>query len=95
MCATFPPARLVAPGESEPRMNEPSHRGDHAKPARRRRDWRRVHHSPLFWVGVALFLLAAGVYVLSDDLAWRPRRQGPAESRVGLQATPAPIARET
>jgi hypothetical protein len=45
-------------------------RADHAPP--RRRDWRRIHHSPLFWIGVALFLAAIAVYVLSDDLAWRP-----------------------
>jgi len=75
-------------------MNERPHRGDHPKPAGRRRDWRRVHHSPLFWVGVALFLLAAAVYVLSDDLAWRPRLHGPAGSRVGVRAAPAPIARD-
>ncbi|MGD0720107.1 MAG: hypothetical protein ABR970_03565 [Roseiarcus sp.] len=75
-------------------MNKRSHRDDEARPAGRRRDWRRVHHSPLFWVGVALFLLAAAVYVLSDDLAWRPRLHGPAGSRVGVRAPPAPIARD-
>jgi hypothetical protein len=37
------------------------------------RDWRRIHHSPLFWVGVLLFVAAIGVYVFTDDLAWRPR----------------------
>ena len=25
------------------------------------------------WIGVALFLAAIAIYVLSDDLAWRPR----------------------
>jgi hypothetical protein len=39
----------------------------------RRRHWKRIHHSRLFWVGVLLFLAAITVYVLSDDLAWRPR----------------------
>jgi hypothetical protein len=48
------------------------HHDRRAKPASRR-DWRRIHHSPLFWVGVVLFLAAAAIYVLSDDLAWRPR----------------------
>ncbi|HEY8332481.1 MAG TPA: hypothetical protein VIQ05_01700 [Tardiphaga sp.] len=38
-----------------------------------RRDWRRIHHSPAFWVGVALCLAAITIYVLSDDLSWRPR----------------------
>ncbi|MGA2041941.1 MAG: hypothetical protein ABSG83_01075 [Roseiarcus sp.] len=74
-------------------MNKRSHQGEQAKPAGRRRDWRRVHHSPLFWVGVALFLLAAAVYVLSDDLAWRPRRHGPTESNVGVRTAPAPLGR--
>jgi hypothetical protein len=39
----------------------------------RRRDWRRIHHSPLFWVGFVLFLAAIAVYVLTEDLSWRPR----------------------
>jgi len=38
-----------------------------------RRDWRHIHHSPLFWGGVFLFLTAISIYVLSDDLSWRPR----------------------
>jgi hypothetical protein len=42
------------------------------KPDARPRDWRRIHHSPVFWVGVVLCLAAIVIYVLSDDLAWRP-----------------------
>ena len=38
----------------------------------RRRDWRRIHHSPLFWVGFVLFLVAIAVYVLTEDLSWHP-----------------------
>jgi hypothetical protein len=38
-----------------------------------RRDWRKIHHSPLFWIGVAMFVAAITVYVLSDDLSWRPK----------------------
>jgi hypothetical protein len=41
------------------------------KPARPPRDWRRIHHSPLFWIGVVLCLAAILIYVWSDDLAWR------------------------
>jgi hypothetical protein len=54
-----------------------------------RRDWRRVHHSPWFWVGVAMFLTAILTYVFSEDLSLRPRRHGSAE-RVegGSLATP-------
>ena len=33
---------------------------------------RRMHHSPLFWVGAVLFLAAIAIYVFSDDLSWRP-----------------------
>ena len=33
---------------------------------------RRIHHSPLFWVGAVLFLAAIAIYVFSDDLSWRP-----------------------
>jgi hypothetical protein len=32
-----------------------------------------IHHSPAFWIGVALFLAAITIYVLTDDLSWRPR----------------------
>jgi hypothetical protein len=39
----------------------------------RRRDWTRIHHSPLFWVGVFLCLAAIAVYLLSDDLSLTPR----------------------
>jgi len=42
------------------------------EPVVRRRDWRRIHHSPLFWLGVVLCLAAIMIYVLSDDLSWRP-----------------------
>jgi hypothetical protein len=47
-------------------------RGDLMKPEVPARDWRRIHHSPLFWIGVVLCLSAIMIYVLSDDLAWRP-----------------------
>jgi hypothetical protein len=54
-------------------MTKAHHHGDiHRSPAPKR-DWRRIHHSPLFWVGVALFVAAIAIYVWSDDLSWRPR----------------------
>ncbi len=37
------------------------------------RDWRRIHHSPAFWIGVLLCLAAIAIYLWSDDLSWRPR----------------------
>ena len=36
------------------------------------RDWRRIHHSPVFWIGVVMCLAAIMIYVLWDDLSWRP-----------------------
>ena len=47
------------------------------------RDWRRVHHSPWFWVGVAMFMLAILTYVFSEDLSLRPRLHRSAEQFQG------------
>lgn len=35
-------------------------------------DWRHIHHHWYFWVGVLLMLVAMGVYVMTEDLSWRP-----------------------
>jgi hypothetical protein len=50
---------------------------DHGRnlPAANERNWRRIHHSPAFWVGLVLCLAAITIYVWSDDLSWRPRIQ--------------------
>jgi hypothetical protein len=53
-------------------MNSHQHHDQHAPRKAPKRDWRRIHHSPLFWVGVVLFLAAIAVYVGSEDLSWRP-----------------------
>jgi hypothetical protein len=37
--------------------------------------WKRAHTDWRFWLGVLLMMAAMIVYVLSDDLAWRPRSQ--------------------
>ena len=42
------------------------------KPQNSERDWRRIHHSPMFWIGIVMCLAAIMIYVLSDDLSWRP-----------------------
>jgi hypothetical protein len=42
--------------------------------ARPRRDWRRIHHSPLFWAGFVLLTVAIIIYVMSDGLSLLPRR---------------------
>jgi hypothetical protein len=49
----------------------PRRRGDRMKSANPPRDWRRIHHSPIFWIGVLMCLAAILIYVWSDDLAWR------------------------
>jgi hypothetical protein len=54
-----------------------------AKPVTPKRDWWRVHHSPLFWVGVAMFLAAIMTYVFSEDLSLRPRLHRPAQRDEG------------
>ncbi|WP_202899178.1 hypothetical protein [Methylocapsa aurea] len=55
-------------------MHKQNHHGPAPKPADRP-DWRRIHHSPLFWVGAALFLAAITIYLWSEDLSWRPTVQ--------------------
>jgi hypothetical protein len=40
------------------------------------RDWRRVHHSLWFQVGVAMCMAAILIYVFSEDLSLRPQRHG-------------------
>jgi hypothetical protein len=42
------------------------------------RDWRRIHHSPWFWVGATMFMIAILTYVFSEDLSLRPRLHGSA-----------------
>jgi len=56
------------------------------------RDWRRIHHSPWFWVGAAMFMIAILTYVFSEDLSQRPRLQGSAARVEGrpLAVTPSP-----
>ncbi|MGH6830343.1 MAG: hypothetical protein ACREDG_04240 [Methylocella sp.] len=56
-------------------MNKhPRHHRGAQEPARQ--NWRRLHHTRLFWIGLFLMLLAITIYVLSDDLAWQPRIKG-------------------
>ena len=61
-----------------------------AQPNPRRRDWRHVHHSPLFWAGVLLSLTAISVYVFSEDLSWRPL--GPRNAPHNTPAAPSGAA---
>jgi hypothetical protein len=34
---------------------------------------RPIHHTPAFWIGIALSLAAIAIYLWSDDLSWQPR----------------------
>lgn len=36
------------------------------------RDWTRIHHFPIFWIGLVMCVAAIAIYVFSDDLSWRP-----------------------
>jgi hypothetical protein len=37
--------------------------------------WKHAHYDWRLWVAVSLMLVAVSIYVMSDDLAWRPRSQ--------------------
>jgi hypothetical protein len=53
-----------------------------------KRDRRPIHHSPIFWIGIALCLAAIAIYLWSDDLAWRPappHDRGSASASTGLR----------
>lgn len=54
-------------------MNSEDHDRDVA--AAEAQSWRRIHHSPVFWIGLVLCLAAIIIYVWSDDLSWRPHVQ--------------------
>lgn len=46
--------------------------------------WKRMHHSPFFWVAAGFILLAMVIYVTTDNLALRPGR--PAQEQVPVVA---------
>ena len=63
-------------------MNETTHsQHRHGGPGRdsvhhdHRPYWKRAHHDWRFWVAVFLMFAAMIIYVMSDDLALRPRIQ--------------------
>ena len=71
--------------------NKRSHRHhgehDHNSDYQARRPyWTRAHHDWKFWVALSLMLGAMVIYVMSDNLAFRPRRQG-------LQSQSGPIGK--
>lgn len=59
-----------------------SEREQHPEPHRapdspHRPYWKRMHHSWFFWVAAFSIMLAMVIYVMSIDLVFRPRGQGP------------------
>jgi hypothetical protein len=36
--------------------------------------WKRMHHSPFFWIAAFCILLAMAIYVMTGNLAFRPSR---------------------
>jgi len=65
-------ARIHSDALSPPSAQADIHRrrGNRMKPASSER--RPIHHSPIFWIGIALCLAAIAIYLWSDDLSWRP-----------------------
>jgi hypothetical protein len=45
--------------------------------------WKHAHHDWRLVVAVSLMLIAVAIYVMSDDLMWRPRGQ-PQQSHSGV-----------
>ena len=36
--------------------------------------WKRIHHSPFFWIAACFILIAMTVYVVTNNLSFRPGR---------------------
>jgi hypothetical protein len=55
-------------------MNDPQfqqHGGPHLV---HRLHWKRIHHSPFFWIAASFILIAMAVFVVTNNLAFRPGR---------------------
>ena len=37
--------------------------------------WKRMHHSPFFWVAAFFIMLAMTIYVMTNDLAFWPGKK--------------------
>jgi hypothetical protein len=55
-------------------MNDPQFHQHGGPDAAARPRWKRMHHSPFFWIAAAFILLAMIVYVVTGDLSFRPGR---------------------
>jgi hypothetical protein len=55
-------------------MNDPKYHQHGGPDVASRPRWKRIHHSPFFWIAAVFILLAMTVYVVTDNLAFRPGR---------------------
>ena len=54
------------------------HGGPHADGSSPQRPyWKRMHHSPFFWVAVFFILLAITIFITTDGFLLRPRGTTP------------------
>jgi hypothetical protein len=52
------------------------HGGPHLDGSKPQRPyWKRMHHSPFFWVALVFLFLAMGIFVMTDGFLLRPRSQ--------------------
>jgi len=62
-------------------MDDPKfqqHGGPHAR--QNRSNWKRLHHSPFFWVAAVCLLLGMVVFVITNNLAFWPGDPVPASA---------------
>jgi hypothetical protein len=53
------------------------HGGPHTDSSPQRPYWKRMHHSPFFWVAVFFILLAMTIFITTDGFLLRPRGTTP------------------
>ena len=61
--------------EDEARIQQ-HHGGPHLDGYKPQRPyWKRMHHSPFFWVAAFFILLAMAIFVMTDGFVFRPQLQ--------------------
>jgi hypothetical protein len=54
------------------------HGGPHVSGHSDKPYWKRMHHSPFFWVAATFILIAMLIFVFTDGLLFRPTAVSPA-----------------
>jgi hypothetical protein len=67
-------AKMQAGAFAHTIMDDPQFQQHGGPNPTRRPYWKRIHHSPFFWMAAFLMLLAMAVYVVTENLAFRPGR---------------------